>query len=199
MDNTCRRADISGRDAYSRIISVLLVLFSTLVISCAASFIVFGMAESVVENTSFVFFPTSSVPFSIFESLRAAVPELILIIALFFTTFSLFSEACGVIIALIRGVSLGCVLRLSVSGALSLPSPSAGIAFYLVSTTVLLVFAAYSSVYSRALLSLKSDCGESEYSGYFGCIAAEYFRLTLALGGCAIIPAAISRILFRMK
>lgn len=199
MDNSCRRADISGRDAYSRIISVFLVLFTTLVISCAASFIAFGMAESVVGNASFVFFPTSFVPFSIFESLRNAVPELIFIIALFFTAFSLFSEACGVIIALIRGISLGCVLRLTISGTLSLSSPSAGIAFYLVSTMVLLVFAAYSSVYSRALLSLKSDCGRSEYDGYFGCIAAEYLRLTLALGGCAIIPAVLSRILFRMK
>lgn len=129
--------------------------------------------------------------FSLVKSLCLSQPgNLIALVILFFSTFTVISKGISFFLCLWRGASLGCAASMFASGLISGISDywNVGLSLSFFSTVVFILLSSYSAVYSDCILKTFAS-GEYRYAS---SLTNEYIKCFLTLSGGVIIAGIIS-------
>lgn len=174
------------RQIAARLIASLLVLIVFALAGFALYALFFGEGTyAVVTHTPEGFFSR------IGSVILSQLPRTVWLLALYLSVFTVWGSLLSYALSAWHGLSLGCALALLRSGSLVLSgsAPALPVLFGFLSTVLLLLLAALTSVYARVLCSacLKED-GETrtvlllEYTGLFWIISGAVY-----LFGCAAV------------
>ncbi len=172
------------RKLYPRLLSMLLILVAVAGLSGAVSFLLCGYA---VGGT----FAVKAPEYGIKEAILSCAPITLTIFFIYLSSYTLLNRAALVITAVLRAASMGCFLAMSVSGRIYGIGGSwaAGFVLSLVETLVLLLYGAYSSVYSEPILVTRlSGSGVMSSS-----LSGEFTKCTMVFAGAIFIVGALSR------
>ncbi len=174
------------RRLYPRLLSMLLVLAAAAGLSGAASFRLCGYAE--IET-----FAVKTGGFGLKEAVLSCAPMMLTVIFVYLSAYTVFNRAAVILAGVLRGASMGCFLALSVSGRIYGIGGdwAAGFVLSLPETLVLLLYGAYSSVYSEPILVTRLS-GSGVMSSSLGW---EFTKCTLVFSGAVFALGAASRAL----
>ncbi len=172
------------RNLYPRLLSMLLVLVAAAALSGAASFLLCGYA---VEGT----FAVGSSDYGVKEAVLSCAPMMLTFFFIYISSCTLMGKAALVLTGILRGASMGCFLALAVSGRIYGIGDdwAAGFVISLVETLILLLYGAYSSVYSEPILVTRLS-GSGVVSSSLG---VEFTKCTLVFSGAVFAVGMVSR------
>lgn len=173
------------RNLYPRLLSMLLILAAAAGLSGAAAFLLCGYAGA----GSFAVTGGSGLK----DAMLSRAPMMVTVLIIYLSAFTVFNRAAVVLAGALRGASMGCFLALSVSGRIYGIGGdwAAGFALSLLETLVLLLYCAYSSVYSEPILVTRLS-GNGVMSSSLGW---EFTKCTSVFSGAVFVLGAASRAL----
>ncbi|MGN1345748.1 MAG: hypothetical protein ACI4V1_03120 [Eubacteriales bacterium] len=164
-----------------RLAARFLAGLALLVLSCGISFALLSLytpggyflAVNPVERSGFFH--------TILSLVRSTLPSAVCLLLLYAAAHTVFADAVSIAVLAWRGLCLGCAGRLMSSGSVASIGRfwTLALTLYFVASVLMILLAAYSSLYSLCLCRVHSDGAHRLRSE----VAQEYLRLFLILSG----------------
>ncbi len=169
---------------YSRLLSAFLVLILVTAVSGAAVFLLCGYGA----NGNFT---VRSAEYGFREAVLGCAPMTAVFFFIFLSAYTTFNRTVLILSGVLRGSTMGCFLALTVGGRITGVGSgwTAGFVLSITETLVLLLYGAYSSVYSEPILAMRLS-GNGVVSS---SLSGEFRLCTLVFGGAAAVLGGISR------